>query len=84
MSVGEHGRALAASSRIAGEGVIKRGRGRALASVHETAKGSRDAGLLDEQVMREFDAACRRTRPAPQSAIGRTRQPSGKEGSDCV
>lgn len=29
-----------------------------LASIHETAKGLRDAGLMDKQTMREFDAMC--------------------------
>jgi putative transcriptional regulator len=31
---------------------------RILKTVHETAKGLADAGLLDKQTMREFDALC--------------------------
>ncbi len=30
----------------------------AMASVHETAEGLQNAGLLDKQTMRQFDAAC--------------------------
>ncbi|MGA9866372.1 MAG: hypothetical protein WBQ75_08005 [Acetobacteraceae bacterium] len=33
-------------------------RSRAMASAHETAEGLHNAGLLDEQTMRQFDAAC--------------------------
>ena len=33
-------------------------RSRAMASVHETAEGLHNAGLLDKQTMRQFDAAC--------------------------
>lgn len=29
-----------------------------LSVVHETAKGLRDAGIMDEMTMREFDALC--------------------------
>jgi len=33
-------------------------RSRAMASVHETAEGLHNAGLLDKQTMRQFNAAC--------------------------
>jgi putative transcriptional regulator len=30
----------------------------ALAAIHETMEGLRDAGIIDKQTMREFDEAC--------------------------
>ncbi len=38
--------------------MTKQYRSRAMASVHETAEGLHNAGLLDKQTMRQFDAAC--------------------------
>ena len=36
----------------------KRYRSRALASVHETAAGLNDAGVMDKRTMKEFDDLC--------------------------
>jgi putative transcriptional regulator len=38
--------------------MTKQYRSRALASIHETAEGLHEAGLLDKQTMRRFDEAC--------------------------
>jgi putative transcriptional regulator len=38
--------------------MTKQYRSRAMASVHETAEGLHNAGLLDKQTLRQFDAAC--------------------------
>jgi len=37
---------------------MKTKRDNILSVVHETAKGLRDAGIMDEMTMREFDALC--------------------------
>ncbi|CAM4005772.1 putative DNA-binding protein (plasmid) [Roseomonas mucosa] len=36
----------------------KQYRSRAMASIHETAEGLHNAGLMDKQTMRQFDDAC--------------------------
>jgi putative transcriptional regulator len=38
--------------------MTKQYRSRAMASVHETAEGLHNAGLMDKQTLRQFDAAC--------------------------
>ncbi len=38
--------------------MTKRYRSRAMASVHETAEGLHEAGLVDKQTLRMFDEAC--------------------------
>ena len=53
-------------------------RSRALASVHETAEGLHNAGLLDKQTMRQFDAAClTQVRPLTPAQIRALREREG-------
>ena len=54
-------------------------RSRAMASVHETAEGLHNAGLLDKQTMRQFDAAC--LTPVRPLAPGEIRALREKEGA---
>lgn len=53
-------------------------RSRALASIHETAEGLHNAGLVDKQTMRQFDAACLTpVRPLTPSEIRALREKEG-------
>lgn len=53
-------------------------RSRAMASVHETAEGLHNSGLLDKQTMRAFDAACLTpVRPLTPAEIRALREKEG-------
>lgn len=53
-------------------------RSRIMASIHETAEGLHDAGLIDKQTMRQFDAAClTEVRPLAPEEIRALREREG-------
>ncbi len=56
----------------------KQYRSRAMASVHETAEGLHNAGLMDKQTMRRFDDAClTAVRPLTPAEIRALREKEG-------
>jgi putative transcriptional regulator len=56
----------------------KQYRSRAMASVHETAEGLHNAGLMDKQTMRRFDQAClTAVRPLTPAEIRALREKEG-------
>lgn len=59
----------------------KQYRSRILASVHETAKGLYEAGLMDNETMREFDENCLIS--APEIATGEIWE-IGEHGFDAI
>jgi putative transcriptional regulator len=61
-----------------GDAMKKQYRSRVLASVHETAEGLTDAGVMSKQTMREFDELCLTpVRPLSQEEIRELREREG-------